>query len=100
MDTVELQSRRLVSGMRPTGRLHLGHYHGVLKNWIKLQQRDKWFLIIPATVIQKADYSDIEGRYINYNWHMLDIHKKAFLEQQEKMNKLRNQRKYNTYLQR
>ena len=25
------------SGMRPTGRLHLGHYHGVLKNWVKLQ---------------------------------------------------------------
>ena len=37
MDTVALQSRRIVSGMRPTGQLHLGHYHGVLKNWIKLQ---------------------------------------------------------------
>ncbi len=29
---------RVLSGMRPTGSLHLGHYHGVLKNWIKLQQ--------------------------------------------------------------
>ncbi len=28
---------RVVSGMRPTGRLHLGHYHGVLKNWVRLQ---------------------------------------------------------------
>jgi tryptophanyl-tRNA synthetase len=28
---------RVLSGMRPTGRLHLGHYHGVLKNWIRLQ---------------------------------------------------------------
>ena len=28
---------RVLSGMRPTGLLHLGHYHGVLKNWIKLQ---------------------------------------------------------------
>ncbi len=28
---------RILSGMRPTGLLHLGHYHGVLKNWIKLQ---------------------------------------------------------------
>jgi tryptophanyl-tRNA synthetase len=28
---------RVVSGMRPTGALHLGHYHGVLKNWVKLQ---------------------------------------------------------------
>jgi tryptophanyl-tRNA synthetase len=28
---------RVVSGMRPTGRLHLGHYHGALKNWVRLQ---------------------------------------------------------------
>lgn len=28
---------RVLSGMRPTGRLHLGHYHGVLKNWVRLQ---------------------------------------------------------------
>ena len=28
---------RVLSGMRPTGRLHLGHYHGVLKNWLRLQ---------------------------------------------------------------
>lgn len=32
-------SNRVVSGMRPTGMLHLGHYHGVLKNWIKLQSK-------------------------------------------------------------
>ena len=28
---------RVLSGMRPTGVLHLGHYHGVLKNWVRLQ---------------------------------------------------------------
>lgn len=28
---------RVVSGMRPTGAMHLGHYHGALKNWVKLQ---------------------------------------------------------------
>ena len=28
---------RVVSGMRPTGAMHLGHYHGALKNWIKMQ---------------------------------------------------------------
>jgi tryptophanyl-tRNA synthetase len=28
---------RVVSGMRPTGALHLGHYHGALKNWVRLQ---------------------------------------------------------------
>ncbi|HEY1058978.1 MAG TPA: tryptophan--tRNA ligase [Limnobacter sp.] len=30
-------AERVLSGMRPTGLLHLGHYHGVLKNWVKLQ---------------------------------------------------------------
>ncbi|MEO1765735.1 tryptophan--tRNA ligase [Thiobacter aerophilum] len=30
-------AERVLSGMRPTGSLHLGHYHGVLKNWIRLQ---------------------------------------------------------------
>ncbi len=30
---------RVLSGMRPTGNLHLGHYHGVLKNWVALQQQ-------------------------------------------------------------
>ncbi|MDR1647637.1 MAG: tryptophan--tRNA ligase [Zoogloeaceae bacterium] len=32
-----MYAERVVSGMRPTGALHLGHYHGVLVNWIKLQ---------------------------------------------------------------
>ncbi|MBA3032234.1 MAG: tryptophan--tRNA ligase [Gammaproteobacteria bacterium] len=30
-------AEKVLSGMRPTGRLHLGHYHGVLANWVKLQ---------------------------------------------------------------
>ena len=29
----------IVSGMRPTGKLHLGHYHGALTNWLRLQER-------------------------------------------------------------
>jgi len=33
----EMYPDRVVSGMRPTGALHLGHYHGALKNWVKLQ---------------------------------------------------------------
>ena len=32
-----MYSERVLSGMRPTGALHLGHYHGVLKNWVRLQ---------------------------------------------------------------
>jgi tryptophanyl-tRNA synthetase len=34
-----MYSERVLSGMRPTGSLHLGHYHGVLKNWIALQHK-------------------------------------------------------------
>ncbi|MGH8605823.1 MAG: tryptophan--tRNA ligase, partial [Gammaproteobacteria bacterium] len=37
---------RVLSGMRPTGHLHLGHYHGVLKNWIKLQHEYECFFFV------------------------------------------------------
>ena len=37
---------RVLSGMRPTGQLHLGHYHGVLKNWVRLQHEyDCYFFV-------------------------------------------------------
>ena len=38
--------QRVLSGMRPTGRLHLGHYHGVLKNWVELQHTYECFLFV------------------------------------------------------
>jgi tryptophanyl-tRNA synthetase len=37
---------RVVSGMRPTGKLHLGHYHGVLRNWIALQKENECFFFV------------------------------------------------------
>jgi tryptophanyl-tRNA synthetase len=37
---------RVLSGMRPTGLLHLGHYHGVLKNWVTLQQEFDCFFFV------------------------------------------------------
>ena len=37
---------RVLSGMRPTGQLHLGHYHGVLKNWIALQHKYECFFFV------------------------------------------------------
>lgn len=37
---------RIVSGMRPTGNLHLGHYNGVLKNWIELQHEAECFFFV------------------------------------------------------
>jgi tryptophanyl-tRNA synthetase len=38
--------RRVLSGMRPTGMLHLGHYHGVLKNWLTLQHEYDCFFFV------------------------------------------------------
>jgi len=37
---------RVLSGMRPTGSLHLGHYHGVLKNWVRLQNEYECFFFV------------------------------------------------------
>ena len=37
---------RVLSGMRPTGALHLGHYHGVLKNWVKLQHEHQCLFFV------------------------------------------------------
>lgn len=37
---------RVLSGMRPTGRLHLGHYHGVLRNWVRLQHEHPCFFFV------------------------------------------------------
>ena len=46
---------RVVSGMRPTGAMHLGHYHGALKNWIKLQ-------------------SELPSLFFVADWHALTTH--------------------------
>ncbi len=45
MSTAETR-RRVVSGMRPTGRLHLGHYRGVLRNWLALQRDCECFFFV------------------------------------------------------
>lgn len=58
MDTVAYQSRRIVSGMRPTGQLHLGHYHGVLKNWIKLQHEFDCFFFVADWHALTTHYED------------------------------------------
>lgn len=46
MNTHMSRQSRVLSGMRPTGSLHLGHYHGVLKNWIKLQHEYECFFFV------------------------------------------------------
>lgn len=48
---------RIVSGMRPTGKLHLGHYHGVLKNWVRLQQESECFFFIADLHALTTEYA-------------------------------------------
>jgi len=45
------------------------------KYWFRLQREDKWYLIIPLTVVQKEDYSDIEKKITNFKKYMLDYNK-------------------------
>ena len=49
---------RVLSGMRPTGSLHLGHYHGVLKNWIQLQHEYECLFFV-------ADWHALTTQYDN-----------------------------------
>ncbi len=51
-------SKRIVSGMRPTGPLHLGHYFGVLKNWIALQEDHQCFLFVADWHALTSEYAD------------------------------------------
>lgn len=51
-------SQRVVSGMRPTGRLHLGHYHGVLKNWVQLQHEYECFFFVADWHALTTNYED------------------------------------------
>jgi len=47
-----MQKKRILSGMRPTGKLHIGHYVGALENWIKLQdQYESYHLIADYHVL-------------------------------------------------
>lgn len=45
------------------------------KFWFVLQNASKWYLIIPLTVVQREDYSDIEKKVVNYNRIMQDLDK-------------------------
>lgn len=43
--------------------------------WKRLQQKDKWFMIVPPTVVQMEGFSDVEGRETNYKHLMMDMQK-------------------------
>jgi len=48
----------VVSGMRPTGPLHIGHYHGVIKNWIELQEKYKCYYFVADWHALTTEYKD------------------------------------------
>lgn len=49
---------RVVSGMRPTGALHLGHYHGALKNWVRLQSEHPCLFFVADWHALTTHYDD------------------------------------------
>ncbi len=62
--------RRVLSGMRPTGRLHLGHYRGVLQNWVHLQHEYECFFFVADWHALTTHYDD--PRLIESNvWEMV-----------------------------
>ena len=69
MSQIEAQ-KRVLSGMRPTGRLHLGHYHGVLKNWIQLQHEYDCFFFVADWHALTTHYED-PGEIEDHVWQMV-----------------------------
>ncbi len=59
MNTVPSQHQRVLSGMRPTGKLHLGHYHGVLKNWLQLQHEYECFFFVADWHALTTEYDNV-----------------------------------------
>ncbi len=53
--------QRVVSGMRPSGRLHIGHYHGVLENWVKMQDSYDCFFFVADWHSLTTEYADTSG---------------------------------------
>jgi tryptophanyl-tRNA synthetase len=51
----------IVSGARPTGRLHLGHLHGALKNWIRLQENYRCYFFVADWHALTTDYAAPQG---------------------------------------
>jgi tryptophanyl-tRNA synthetase len=55
---ISIANQRVLSGMRPTGQLHLGHYHGVLKNWLTLQNGYECFFFVADWHALTTEYED------------------------------------------
>ena len=74
-DTAIPSSRpRVLSGMRPTGKLHLGNYMGALANWVKLQDSGQYecYFFIADWHALTTDYADTSNFLSNTNEVILD----------------------------
>jgi len=60
-ETVQNKPKRVMSGMRPTGKLHLGHYVGVLQNWVTLQDSYECFFSIADWHALTTKYAETEN---------------------------------------
>ncbi|OGU07574.1 MAG: tryptophan--tRNA ligase [Geobacteraceae bacterium GWC2_58_44] len=56
-----MSKNRIVSGMRPTGKLHLGHFHGVLSNWLELQREFDCFFFAADWHSLTTEYANTDG---------------------------------------
>ena len=56
--SASLPGGRVLSGMRPTGRLHLGNYHGALRNWVRLQYQYECFFFVADWHMLTTGYED------------------------------------------
>lgn len=65
-----MYAERVLSGMRPTGSLHLGHYHGVLKNWVELQQKHPCLFFVADWHALTTQYDDPQG-IVAASWDMV-----------------------------
>ncbi len=63
---------RIVSGMRPTGKLHLGHYFGVIKNWVQLQKEHETYFFIADWHALTTGYKDVRALQSNVKELMVD----------------------------
>jgi tryptophanyl-tRNA synthetase len=72
--TPALQRARVLSGMRPTGRLHIGHYFGALQNWVRLQNDPSYdcFYFIADWHALTSDYADTSAIAENTLQIMID----------------------------
>ncbi|HTW46291.1 MAG TPA: hypothetical protein VMD58_12145, partial [Acidobacteriaceae bacterium] len=52
------QRKRVLSGMRPTGKLHLGNYMGALYNWVRLQSEYECYFFVADLHALTTDYAD------------------------------------------